>query len=361
MKSTKIRLCSAVLSATTLMSMLTFLPTNAAEIKAETPDSFTSMKTVKDERGIHFYGPTGNNLKDEYETLDDVTVIDNLAEYNKITGNTPKMGINNKPLKKETKLPKFVDNSESIYFPEIGDQQDLGSCLFWAQVYYQYTYEFNRAMNIPTTYETTFSPQWSYNVATAGDDMQCYTPISLNFMINQGSVPLTQVPYDSLYLNAHPTEEIWRNSINYRLKGFQMFEEIGTKDTQVTSPDDSDLLLIKTALNNGEILSYSTMMYGWTHVMLKTNSDAPENDKYIGDIAVTSMDSQEGGHRMTLVGYNDNLWIDINNNDKVDKGEMGAFKIANSWGLEYGNEGYCWVAYDALNLVSCVDSVAPNQ
>ena len=55
-----------------------------------------------------------------------------------------------------------------------------------------------------------------------------------------------------------------------------------------------------------------------------------------------------------------NIWIDINHNDKVDDGEMGAFKIANSWGTEYGTNGFAWVAYDALNKRSCVEGVEHN-
>ncbi|MBQ8538492.1 MAG: hypothetical protein IJ433_02450 [Ruminococcus sp.] len=360
MKKTKRRLCCAVLCLTMLMSVLSFVPANAQPLDEKTKTDSTSLKTVEDEYGIHFYGPTGNNLTDADKLNEDVTVIDSVAEYKELAGNSDSKS-SNSLIRKATKLPSSVDNSQSIYFPEIGDQQDLGSCLYWAQIYYQYTYEYNRANGIPTTPDNVFSPQWSYNVATAGEDMQCTTAISLNFMKYQGSVPMSQVPYDQDYLNAHPNEEVWRNSINYRLKEYHFFEQIGRFDNPITSPDDSDLELIKTALNNGEILSYSTMMLGWSHTEIIANSMAPENDDHVGEVAVTSMDSQEGGHRMTLVGYNDNIWIDVNKNQRVDKGEMGAFKIANSWGTEYGNEGFAWVAYDALNDTSCVSGVAPNQ
>ena len=40
---------------------------------------------------------------------------------------------------------------------------------------------------------------------------------------------------------------------------------------------------------------------------------------------------------------------------------MGAFKVANSWDTDYCNGGFVWVAYDALNYVSCVDGVKPNK
>ena len=38
----------------------------------------------------------------------------------------------------------------------------------------------------------------------------------------------------------------------------------------------------------------------------------------------------------------------------VEKGEKGAFKIANSWGTDFDNDGFIWMSYDALNLVSSV-------
>lgn len=358
MYHTKVRLCSTILSVALLLSTLTFMPTNAAEVKESAVESvsnsYSTFYTVKDEYGTHYYGPTGNNLSNKEVLPEDVTVIETVKDYNKSKNNNLAETSGNK-------LPKSVDNSTSVYFPEIGDQGGLGSCLFWAQIYYQYTYEYNKMSGIPTTADNVFSPQWSYNVATAGDDMQCTTPISLNFMKYQGSVPMNQVPYDEQYQNAYPTEEIWRNAINYRIKEFYFFEDLGTHLNQITSPDDSDLVPVKTALNNGEILSYSTMMYGWTHTELTANEKAPENNKYIGECAVTSMDSYEGGHRMTLVGYNDDIWIDINKNSKIDKGELGAFKVANSWGKEYGNDGFCWVAYDALNLTSCVYGVEENK
>jgi PKD repeat protein len=54
------------------------------------------------------------------------------------------------------------------------------------------------------------------------------------------------------------------------------------------------------------------------------------------------------------VGYNDNIWVDINKNGVVDPGEKGAFKIANSWGSSWGESGFMWMAYDALKSPSAV-------
>lgn len=43
-----------------------------------------------------------------------------------------------------------------------------------------------------------------------------------------------------------------------------------------------------------------------------------------------------GAHAITLIGYDDN------------KGTSGAFKILNSWGTDWGSNGYGWISYDLI-------------
>ena len=54
------------------------------------------------------------------------------------------------------------------------------------------------------------------------------------------------------------------------------------------------------------------------------------------------------GHRITFVGYDDNIWFDSDHDGEVDEGEMGAFKFANSWSEAWGNKGYCWMTYASI-------------
>ena len=51
---------------------------------------------------------------------------------------------------------------------------------------------------------------------------------------------------------------------------------------------------------------------------------------------------------MTIVGYNDDLWVDLNGDGLVTADEKGALRIANSWGTGWGEAGFCWLAYQAL-------------
>lgn len=41
-------------------------------------------------------------------------------------------------------------------------------------------------------------------------------------------------------------------------------------------------------------------------------------------------------HALTIVGYDDDLF-------------GGAFRVVNSWGTEWGDDGFCWISYDDFN------------
>ena len=66
---------------------------------------------------------------------------------------------------------------------------------------------------------------------------------------------------------------------------------------------------------------------------------------------------------MTIVGYDDDFWVDINNNNNKDNGEIGAFKVANSWGTSVSNytNGYVWLAYDAVGDNSSVANAPTDR
>jgi hypothetical protein len=90
-------------------------------------------------------------------------------------------------------------------------------------------------------------------------------------------------------------------------------------------------------------------------------NDSPEEP---GLQMVSSWGSSTGnGHALTIVGYNDNIWcFDINNDglytfDQDVNGdsivdlhdcEKGAFKVANSSGESWANDGYIFVPYKLM-------------
>lgn len=252
-------------------------------------------------------------------------------------------------------LPDSVDNSTSPYFPAIGNQGSMGSCTSWAHVYYSFTYAINKSRGIKTTPENTYSPQWSYNLTSNGEGEGSTAADIEWFLEKQGGVPLSMVPYEEDPVTWCSDLKVWRESINNRLADTVKYQSFGYANSQITSADDEDLTEVKTALAKGEILTFSTEIYSWVSTKLKAHKDAPGNAKFEGQEAVKFENGAEGSHAMTIVGYNDNIWVDINDNNQVDSGEMGAFKIANSWGDDYANDGFIWMAYDAVNKSSAVN------
>ncbi len=360
MKKRLLKLSSAILSATMLMSSLTLFSTSATEV---TSTEETAQETFAKAPDIFPTFSTGDLTLTENahnENLpDDVKVISSAEDYYNIaTANGTDLKIS---ASTTSHLPTSIDNSQSPYFPPIGNQGGLGSCVAWAQAYYQFSYTMNKQRNVATTADNAFSPKFIYNLTNGGNDNGLVYSQAYEMMIHQGNVPMSVAPYDDNYTSWSPTENVWRESVKYQVKDYQTFDEFGKNEKQITSADDEDLIPVKTALSNGEVLAFSTYVYSFNVDKLKTNSSAPENSKFAEEEVVTHLKSSEGSHRMALVGYNDNIWTDINQNDKIDNGEMGAFKIANSWGDGYGNDGFIWVAYDALNADSCLTTEVENR
>ncbi len=296
------------------------------------------------------------------ENPDNVKVISSVSDYLELK-NSNSNATKDIAMTGASSLPSSVDNSLSTYFPEIDTQGSLNSCVPFACTYYQFTYEMNKSRGVATNADNTFSPKWTFNFLNHGTGSGTNYALVYGILKQHGCPFNKSFPYDAKdYLSWSTDEKVWREAMRYRLKDHQLFDKIGTEGLEITSPDDSDLLPIKTALANGDILTFSTFITSIEKgkKKIKTNPNAPENDKFVNEQYLRELPSTESGHRMTIVGYNDNLWCDINENDKVDSGEMGALKIANSWGKNYANKGFLWFAYDALNHVSCVEGVKAN-
>ncbi len=333
MKKQLKRIVSIALAGMTLMSSLTCLPTVAAETKTTNSDGF-----FKIDKGNN---ATGAFLLNENDLTDDVEIIDNITNYRKNelaqTGSSA-----------PTTIPAAVDNSESDYFPEIRSQGSIGSCTTWANVYYQFTYEMNRKIDRKTTTNNSFNPLWVYNCLNGGQNVGANVIDSFEFLQTQGAVELGTLNYDDTNIKTwNPQKKYWSDSLNYRIDSFKIFDE----------KYNSNVDLFREELAKGNLLTYTTFISSWNCKTIIKNDNAKENDNYIGETAVVYQDNtKKGCHRMTLVGYNDNIWVDINQNKTVDNGEMGAFKVANSWGTDFRNKGFAWVAYDALYSTSKVSN-----
>ncbi|MFM2091545.1 MAG: hypothetical protein RLZZ127_2034, partial [Planctomycetota bacterium] len=103
------------------------------------------------------------------------------------------------------------------------------------------------------------------------------------------------------------------------------------------------------------LLNYATDIYGWQITTAGNDPGTAADDAVAGQKIAAWHQTDSSGHAMTIVGYNDDIWVDTNGNGSVDSAEKGALKIVNSWG-NWQNGGFCWVSYDALRATSMIPS-----
>lgn len=244
-------------------------------------------------------------------------------------------------------LPRSVNNSQLPSFPPVGDQQQLGSCVAWGSTYYQGTHEYGllNGLNNKASFQNVFSPKWTYNMMNGGQDGGLDIFSTFELFAQNGAVSIASFPYDTDYQAWDLNASDWVAAINHRTSAAQLISGLGG--------DQQNLDVIKQVLNNGHIVNIGTFVESWVMDTVKADPAAASNP-HAGEQVASWMNGSNGGHCMTIVGYDDDIWVDINKNGKVDPGEKGAFLIANSWGPDWGNKGFVWAAYDAFLTHSAV-------
>lgn len=243
-------------------------------------------------------------------------------------------------------LPSAVDNSTLPSFPTIGNQI-LGSCAAWSMGYYLHTHNTGLVMgwtNNGTDKSHTCSTKFVYNMINGGVDNGAYFADALAMVEKHGCVPWNKWPEDSDYKAWNTNIDDLTTALSRRSNPAQYITNV---DTQ------TGLDQVKQLLNNGYVLTYGTYITSWTYTTIKADP-AQASNPLAGQQVMRYMNGQVDGHGMTIVGYDDNAWVDINNNNVVDAGEKGVLKIANSFGTNWKNKGFVFLAYDALKATSAV-------
>jgi len=241
-------------------------------------------------------------------------------------------------------LPAAVDNSLLDAFPPIGNQGGLNSCVPFSVTYYTLTHMVSRANGINAKTGGTaaaLSPKFVYNLFNGGSDGGGSVFTAMQVIMNHGAPHWANWPYDSNVTAWPLSASIWREAIFSRARSMGWIADVNTP---------AGLENLKTMLVNGYVLNFETWIYDWEQRSISDDPATTADDAFVGQKICRQVTSTAGPHAMAIVGYNDNLWLDINGNGFVDPGEKGALKIANSWGTGYWNSGFYWVAYDAIQL-----------
>lgn len=297
------------------------------------------------------------------------TVISNKDQYgnvspvaiNKITEDDITLNaLGNERMNGRSQYPESIDNSKLDMFPEIRRQEDLGSCVSFSMLYFTMSHMINldNYLNNRNEEKMECSPSFGFNGVNNGIAAGITLLDLVYYMNNSGVVSIKDFPYKGDSTSAYnykmisTNSDMWKKAQRYSVKEYNMIslsENTSSKDIATKPYVDKQLNIVKKALTNGYVLSYETHYSPEVYTIPQTQPDGTDN-KYGGENAWGSIHRNSSlSHQMVVVGYDDNVWIDLNKNNLVDEGEKGALKVADSYeGRKENPTGFHWVSYDAL-------------
>ena len=263
-------------------------------------------------------------------------------------------------------LPAEVDLSKTIYFPPIANQGLIGACDWFAVTYYQMTFMVNKQLKRKATPEHTFSPQFGYSFSCNAQPFPYNIRVDdvYKFATKHGMGNMENIPYTMQNGTGYKVwctdESIWEDALKYRLAWYSYFT-LNNKSNgaaySLNSPEEF-LYEVKRLLNDGEVLVIQSETHNGITSVIKNDPSTIEDDELAGQQII--YEGNNGyDHSVAVVGYNDHIWYDANNDDIVQPEEKGAIKIADSLGKDNPtslNKGFHWMTYATF-----VNSIAENR
>jgi C1A family cysteine protease len=228
----------------------------------------------------------------------------------------------------ENQLPISFDLSDDM--PPVRSQGSQGSCVSWAVGYYLKSYhehiEKGSDYGIGNDYDGVYSPAFLYNVVKSnGCDGGSTIVENLDRVKNIGIATWKDMPYDEKDCDTQPSYTAIENS----------------KCAKILSYERVEIEDIKYYISNGNPIIIAIKVYD--------NFVKPEvvNGEYF--YKTYQQRGDQGGHAIVVVGYDNN---------------RNAFKIINSWGRDWGNDGFLWIDYDVFSKIvreAYITEDAPNE
>ncbi len=236
-------------------------------------------------------------------------------------------------------LPSSVDLGSK--FPPIGDQGEYGTCVTWA-VGYNLKTALNGIANqwtasqLAQTQNQT-SPKdlfWSIPTAQKGSDCNgTQFESAMDQLISRGAASMSTVPYANLgNCSQTPPSDWTQDAADNKLVNYRKIADPGNSASMTVGN-------FKAYLAEGRPIAIGAKL---GDRFMRWNSNAViDYDTY------QNPGMQHAYHAMVLSGYND---------------AKGAFKLVNTWGNSWGENGTIWVDYDFFVTSFCFAAfVAQNQ
>ena len=217
------------------------------------------------------------------------------------------------------------------YCPTPGNQGNHGTCVAFANGYaiatilYAKTHDLTDRAVID---RYIFSPTFLYEQIKDADDADCQNgsdPITaIQTMIKGGDALITTVPYNC---GASLTDAAKAEAINYKIQDanilFASADLMGDAKYERTTLEKIDAT--KKALSEGSPISVG--------FYLPISFSSIKGDFWDYKEGEEAGDWKHRGHALAVVGYDDTKY-------------GGSFRIMNSWGSDWADNGFVWVRYN---------------
>jgi hypothetical protein len=206
-------------------------------------------------------------------------------------------------------MPRSIDLSGN--FPAPGSQGRQNSCVGWATAYALKSYQERIEMGWSLSADNhLFSPSWVYNQINDGQDEGSYIPDALTLLVQRGAASMQSMPYDSSDYRSQPDSSARQEAANFYAQSWSRV---------------AGATQIKSALVNRKPVVAGINIYDEFYRL--SGGDAVYN---------TATGNSRGGHAVTIVGFDDDRF-------------GGAYRVINSWGGDWGDQGYFWMPYSTAS------------
>ncbi|MFT3678826.1 MAG: C1 family peptidase [Ferruginibacter sp.] len=211
--------------------------------------------------------------------------------------------------------------SPVIEMPVPGHQGRFNSCVGWAVGYAALSYYQKQAENNGnyTGFDKKFSPSFIWNGINGGNDIETTIPNALNLLLEKGCCKYIDMAPEFSLPHFQPLDIAKQNAANYKIAAYKRFLDV-------------DIAKLKRWVNRRNPIVFLCTV----DEDFKNCSPASMLKKAGNMVWVNKSGKKNKRHAMVICGYDD---------------QLNAFKVMNSWGTGWGDQGFIWIDYGLFEQV----------